>query len=138
MSPTRTLSALLVALFVSACAGPGPLKRMEARLAEVESVSGAPVESFHFWRLDRWEPLGRKHVAVWTRIDEAWLIEVQEPCSGLDFAQVIGLSSSGQRVYQRFDDVLFDKQRCRIAQIRPIDVKALRALRREADEAPAA
>jgi hypothetical protein len=138
MNPIKSLMIPVLMVLASGCSSPGPLQRMEARLVEVDSVSGAPVESFHFWNLDRWEPLGRKHVAVWTRINEAWLIEVQEPCSGLDFTHVIGLSSTGQRVYRKFDDVHFENQRCRIAEIRPIDVKALRALRREPEDASAA
>lgn len=131
MSPIRILSALLLMLLLSACAGPGPLKRMEARLAEVESVAGEPVESFHFWTLHSWEPLGRRHLLVHTRISEGWLLRIDEPCPGLEFAINVGLSSSNNRVYQRFDTVNFDKQRCRIDEIRPVDVKALRALRRE-------
>jgi len=123
--------SLAMAMALGACSNPGPLKRMEARLAEVESVSGEPVKSFHFWRLDSWEPLGRKHVLVHTQINEGWLLGIDEPCPGLEFAVGIGLSSTNNRVYGRFDDVLFDDQRCRISEIRPVDVKALRALRRE-------
>lgn len=131
MSLFRILSATLLMSLLAACAGPGPLKRMEARLVEVESVAAEPVESFHFWSLHSWEPLGRRHLLVHTRINEGWLLQVDEPCPGLEFAINIGLSSSNNRVYQRFDTVNFEQQRCRIAEIRPVDVKALRALRRE-------
>ncbi|MCK7594070.1 DUF6491 family protein [Pseudomarimonas salicorniae] len=134
----RVLLLVLSCTLLWACSSTPPLQRMEARLAEIESVAGEPVESFHFWRLDRWEPLGRKHVAVWTQIDKAWLIEVREPCFGLDYATSIGLSSTGQRVFQNFDVVHVDTQRCRIAEIRPVDVRALRALRKEPDASPAA
>lgn len=131
MRTSRFLLAAGLALGLAACSQPGALKRMEARLAEVESVAGEPAKSFHFWRLDSWESLGRRHLLVRTKINEAWLLRVDEPCPGLEFAVGIGLSSTNNRVYERFDDVLFDRQRCRIAEIRPVDVKALRALRRE-------
>ncbi len=131
MRPMLVISVLVPALALAACSNPGPLKRMEARLAQVQSVAGEPVKSFHFWQMNSWEPLGRKHVLVKTQINEGWLLQVDEPCPGLEFAVSIGLSSSNNRVYGRFDNVLFDKQRCRIDQIRPVDVKALRALRRE-------
>lgn len=132
MHAVRLFIVLIALVVLAGCAGSGVRERSLARLAEVQSVAGEPVESFHFWRLDRWEGLGPAHVAVWTQVNEAWLIEVKEPCQGLEFATVIGLSSSVQRVYSRFDDVRFENQRCRIAEIRPIDVKALRALRRDA------
>lgn len=131
----RILMLAAMALLIGACSSPGPAKRMEARLAEVESVAGEAVESFHFWNLDSWEPLGPRHLLVSTRINEGWLLRVDEPCSGLDFAVSVGLSSSNNRVYQRFDTVNFERQRCRIAEIRPVDVKALRALRRQSEPA---
>lgn len=114
-------------LALAGCASVGPTERMSQRLDLYQDVAQAPVKSFHFWQMYRWEPLGREHLAVWTRLDTAFLIEVQKPCSGLDFAHVVGLSSTQNRVYSRFDDVRFDDQRCRIAQIRPVDVAALKA-----------
>lgn len=131
--PWRLMVLLLCAALLVACSSPGPAERQARRLQLVQDVAGAPVESFHFWRLDRWEPLGRRHLAVWTRLDTAYLLQVDEPCSGLEFTVTIGLSSTGQRVYQRFDDVFFEHQRCRIAEIRPIDVKALKAASRGED-----
>jgi len=113
-----------------ACAAPGPAQRMAARLQQFEAVAGAPVESFHFWQLDRWEPLGERHVAVWTRVNEAYLIEVREPCSGLDFARSIALTSTQNRVQRRFDSVLFEHQRCRIESIRPVDGREFKRLAR--------
>ena len=130
MNAVRIAVLTCLVLALSACASGGSQQRSQARLLDVQSVAGEPVESFHFWRLDRWESLGPADIAVWTGVNEAWLIHVREPCHGLDFALEIGLSSSGQRVYSRFDDVRFDTQRCGIAEIRPIDVKALRALRK--------
>jgi hypothetical protein len=139
LEPSMRLSYRLlltvVALLLAACASPGPAARMASRLAQVEALAGAPVESFHFWHLDSWESLGRRHLLVHTRINEGWLLQVDEPCPGLEFAVGIGLSSTSNRVYSRFDSVLFDRQRCRIADIRPVDIKALRTLRRQEREA---
>jgi hypothetical protein len=123
---------------VAACSTPGPAERQARRLQLIEEVAGAPVESFHFWRLDRWEGLGREHVVVWTRLDTAFLLRVDAPCQGLDYALTLGLTSTNQRVYQRFDSVLFEDQRCRIAEIRPVDVKALRLAEKATPAAPSA
>lgn len=113
-------------LALTACASTGPGERMSQRLALYEGVAQEPVKSFHFWQMHRWEPLGREHLVVWTRLDTAYLIAVQPPCSGLDFTQAVGLSSTQNRVFSKFDDVRFENQRCRIAEIRPIDVAALK------------
>ncbi|MBD8526485.1 DUF6491 family protein [Pseudomarimonas arenosa] len=123
---TLGLSALALAAGLSACATTSPGDRMAKRLALFEEVAQAPVKSFHFWQMHRWEALGRSHVAVWTRLDTAYLIEVDQPCSGLDFTSAIALSSTQNRVHSRFDDVRFEDQRCRIAEIRPVDVAALK------------
>ena len=123
------LTALGLAL--TACASMGPGERMSQRLALYQDAASEPVKSFHFWQMHRWEPLGREHLAVWTRLDTAYLIEVQAPCSGLDFTQTVGLSSTQNRVFSKFDDVRFENQRCRIAEIRPVDVAALKQAEKE-------
>lgn len=128
----RSVSAgalLLLAAMLAGCVSPGPRERQAARLAEFEAVAGEPVESFHFWSMQRWESLGPLSVAVWTRVNEAWLIHVDKPCNGLDFAQSIGLTSTQNRVSRRFDAVRFGTERCYIREIRPVDGKALRAAR---------
>lgn len=128
-SLARIAFVAALAALLSACVTPGPSERQAARLAEFEAVAGAPVESFHFWDMHRWELLGPLSVAVWTRVNEAWLIHVDRPCVGLEFAQAIALTSTQNRVSRRFDAVLFENERCRIREIRPVDGKALRAAR---------
>lgn len=125
--------ALALTVLLTACASPGPRERQAARLAEVESVAGEPVESFNFWDMQRWEVLGPLEVMVWTRVNEAWLLRVDTPCPGLEFANVIGVTSTQNRVSRRFDAVRFERQRCPIREIRPVDGKALKALRRAQD-----
>ena len=125
------IAVLLGAVGLSACAGPGPREREAVRLAEYEQFAGAPVDEFHFWRMDRWESLGPLTVAIWSEPGKAWLIRVRKPCPGLEFAQIVGVSSTLNRVNRNFDTVNFEGMRCRIAELRPIDVKAMRAARRE-------
>ena len=127
----RALAAGVAVIALAACTTPGPRERQAARLAEFEAVAGEPVERFHFWDLQRWEVLGPYEIAVWTRINEAWLIRVNRPCAGLEFAQTIGLSSNQNMVSTRFDAVLFERQRCNIREIRPVDGKALKRLAKD-------
>ena len=131
MTGLRSLGAFAL-LLASGCASalPGPAERAAKRLGEVEAHSGAPIEEFHFWQMDRWESLGREAIAVWTNPNEAYLITVRKPCVGLDFANGVGVTSTGRRVNRRFDYVTFEQQRCQIAEIRPVDVKGLKAERR--------
>lgn len=135
MQASRRIAATLITLCVlvaAGCASPGagPRERELARLEEVEPHAGAPVQDFHFWRIDRWEGLGPEALMLWTRPNEAWLIRVRLPCNGLEFAQTIALSSTHNRVYRAHDAVLFEHQRCRIGEIRPVDGRALKQARR--------
>lgn len=127
----QTTLWLLLAIMLGACAANSPREREALRLEQVERFAGDPVEDFRFWQMQSWEPLGPLQLLVWTRINEAWLLRVQKPCSGFEFAHTIALSSTHNRVHRRFDAVLFDRQRCRIEEIRPVDGRALKQERRE-------
>lgn len=132
MRSIRLAFVVSMALAVSqvACAGAGPRERELTKLAQFERFAGEPVDSFQFWEMDHREALGPEHFAVWTKINEAFLIQVKQPCPGLEFARGVALTSTAHRVHRRFDAVLVDDQRCLIQQIRPIDAKALKAERR--------
>lgn len=122
----QVLALSVMMLTLSACASTGPVERAQQRLALYQSATSEPVKSFHFWTMHNWEPLGREHLAVWTRLDRAFLIEVRPPCSGLDFTQVVAITSTQNRVYRDFDSVRFDTDSCRIGEIWPVDVEAFR------------
>jgi len=125
--PFAATLGLLAATCLSACASPGPGERRAARFEQVEAVAGAPVESFRYWQLYSWESLGDHALAIWTRPNEAYLVEVEQPCGDLQWGHTIALTSTMNRVSSRFDSVLVEDQRCRISRIRPVDVKALRS-----------
>jgi hypothetical protein len=145
-----TLGALMSGMLLSgvfsltACA----TERMtdNEKLALYRAHAAAPVKSFRYLnRIDGWTPLGDSAVAIWTRPNEAYLLEVDSPCSDLDFAQAIGLTSQSGVVYSRFDKVIPrtsgggpEPVPCHIRQIRPLDVKALKSaekdIRRQRDE----
>ncbi len=123
---------ILVSLFVLGGCASNRAHRVEQQLQRFEAAAGLPVQSFRYFGFNSWTSLGSEHLAVWTRPSEAWLIEVYGFCPDLDFAQRIGVTSSLNRVYARFDTVITEQGRCRIKSIRPVDVKALRELQREA------
>jgi hypothetical protein len=119
------LSAVAV-LLLAACGTPGPRERDALRLEQFLAAAGPPVESFPFFRLQTWQGLGPDAIAIWPRINEAYLVRVEQPCFGLEFARAMAVTSSAGRVTRRFDSILFGDQRCRIAEIRPVDAAALR------------
>ena len=130
--PRIVAAAVVMALAgcASMAADGGPAARQAEALERYSSIAGAPVRDFHFWKMDRWEVLGDLELAVWTTSRDAYLLQLQRPCTGLEFATTIGLTSTMQRVSSRFDSVLFENQRCRILEIRPVDGKAYKAVRR--------
>jgi hypothetical protein len=128
----RIAATMLLGALLAACATPGSAEREAASLARFEAAAGEPVPSFRFFSLDGYTSLGERHVAVWTRPREAWLVQVDEPCFDLRWALGIGLTSNLGRVHARFDRVVVGSQRCRITEIRPIDVAALRESERAA------
>ncbi len=127
----RMLLALATSLLVlSGCASTSPRDREEAALERYSAHAGEPVSSFHLRLMREWVSLGRTHLAVYTSVNEAWLLEIEQPCHGLDFARAVQLTSTGSRVYSRFDTVRFDEQICRIREIRKVDARAMKAERR--------
>jgi hypothetical protein len=96
---------------------------------------GDPIDHFTAFSFDGWEFGGGNQVVVWTGVNEAYLITVWNSCRDLDFAQHIGVTSTGNSV-SRMEVVRVGRQRCPIEEIRPIDIrgyKADRAAQREGE-----
>jgi hypothetical protein len=139
------LSMLLV-LGLAACSSDSqPRATAAERLAFYEAHAGEPVRSFRmFGRLNGWTPLGNSNLVVWTRPNEAWLLDLT-PCQDLQFAHSISISHFSNTVTARFDTVTpvgpgmsqVGRIPCRITQIRPIDTQALNQSREEIRQANA-
>lgn len=109
--------------------------RESEQLARYEQFAKPPVQDMPFWRMDGYESLGRDAVMVWTSVKDAWLIRVYEPCSDLEWANSIGLTSNMHRVSTKFDFVLARKSRCMIKSIQPVDYRAYREAKKQEDAA---
>jgi len=140
----KRLLITLAALALPACASGGTPD--SDRLALYQAHAMPPIEGFRYLnRIDGWTPLGDTAVAIWTRPNEAYLLEVDTPCPDLEFARAIGLTSSSGTVSSRFDKVIpraggsTRTTPCLIRQIRPLDVKALKSaekdIRRQREDA---
>lgn len=135
--------AVLSTLAFSACAADARVSDAD-RLALYRANAGQPVANFqYFGRLDGWTPLGDAALAVWTKPSTAYLLELKGKCLDLDFAQAITVTNQSGRVYSNFDKVIVlgrgpNQMPCWIKEMRPIDVKALKAAEQEKREAQTA
>ena len=132
------LFSLIAALTLGACATGGLSDT--GRLAMYREAAGAPVENFQYLgRIHGWTPLGDSALVLRTRPNQAYLLELMGTCPDLEFAQAITISNQFGRVHARFDTVTVLRQGrfaipCRIQQIRPVDVSAVRQAERELRE----
>lgn len=136
MSSVRSMLAATLAFLLAACSSVPYPQRISERQVAYAAAAGAPVLSFHFFTLYSWEPLGDSALAVYTRPNEAWLLDVGGGCQELEFTSSIGLTSSLNQVMVRFDKVLTGRQNfpCTITQIRPVDLKRLKAVQQQQRE----
>jgi hypothetical protein len=139
MARTAILATLLIV--VAGCAtrpGVPPTDRLEAYRA----AAGEPQRSFNFrGHLWGWTSLGGETLAVWTRSDSGYLVEVARPCPDLAFSVSITITSRQGRVVSGADSVIARRasggvggSRCRIESIRPLDANAVRESQRELRE----
>lgn len=131
------LAAVLAATTVlAACASMSGMTDAE-KYALNDAHAGAPVDHFRYLgSINGWTPLGDAALVVWTRPSEAWLLDLSGTCQDLRSTPAIGLTSSMGRVNARFDKVLVRStgsinMPCHIRQIRPLDVKAVRAAEKQ-------
>jgi len=138
----KRLLILCAMAALAACAS-NPRQTDAERLAMYRANAGEPVRDFqYFGSLNGWTPLGDSALVVWTRPNQAYLLELSGPCNDLDFATAIGVTNHMGRVSARFDDVrVFGGGQpgiripCRIQTIRPLDVKAVKAAQQELRQA---
>ena len=139
MSPLKLSLSLTLATMAAGFAAPSLADSRETQKENYELFSrhaGPPIDEIRQFRFNRWQQLGDSAVGIWSNPGELYLVEVDGPCNGLDWARSVGVTSTHRVVSVRFDYVTFEKQRCHITKIRPVDEKAMKAEMRE-DEANA-
>ena len=80
-------------------------------------------------RIRGWQAVDREHLLVRVGPREAYLLGTGVPCVGLQTSRRIGLTSKVGRitVTSGRDEILLEPDRCRITEIRPLDLDRLRA-----------
>jgi len=126
--PVRILLAAAIASLLAACAS--------TRMTDAESLAaysahaGAPVRTIRYFDPISWEKIDDQHLLLTMRPREVYLLKVGGPC--LDWAgasPAIGISSQAGYVSAGFDRVSVPDvpAGCRIEEIRPVDIGAVRA-----------
>ncbi len=119
---------VLIVLFAAACAG-GLRRNADDDAVAYLDYAGEPVRGFTSFRLQSWQPLSRDRLVLWTGVNEAYLVTVWRSCPDLQFAHSIHVSSTGSQI-TTFDHVNVGRDRCQISEIRPIDVRRMKADRK--------
>lgn len=130
-----TAAALLAASFGAAA----DTKESQLEdLARYQAVAGQPQPSFTMLSRNsvKWQPLGDRNLVYQMGMAKAYLLTLDADCHGLHYAQQVAIDSRGSRmVYANTDRVkIFGPDNpgaidCKIAEIRPVDLKAYRKLK---------
>ena len=81
-----------------------------ANLARFQKYAGAPVENFTMWDMYKYQLLGPDTVAVWTGVNDVYLLKVEQPCINLENARAIAVTSKmSHQVNRRLDFVNFGR-----------------------------
>jgi hypothetical protein len=130
-----------VLALIAGCTTP-PAPAPAERLESYRAAAGEPQRTFNFaGRLWGWTPLAPETIAVWTRSDRGYLLEVARPCHDLAHSVYLTLTSRQGLVVAGADSVIARRTgggiggaRCRIESIRPLDAGALRESQRNLRE----
>ena len=137
----RLLATLIAAALLIACSGGGIPKHegQQKQRDRYASYAGPPLDSLTWLgRYDSWVSIGDNQLVLFTTPFDAYLLTVRPPCNDLNFAQAIGLTSTGNTVSARLDSVTVKNMRCPIAEIRKVDYQRMQAdMRAEAAKAKA-
>lgn len=104
----------------------------QTALARYQRYAGSPVDHVHYFDIDGFQYLAPDKLAIWFGVNKLYLFTVQTPCTNLQFANAIGLTSTNNTVYRNFDFVTFKNQRCKVLKIVPVDELQMK---RDADKA---
>ena len=137
MKTLRTFSLVAMALAgllaLPVLARESPAQRDAADLARFQRFASPPQDSMHYWQINRFQYLGpdakgNDALALWTGVNQVYLVTVDSPCLRLEYANAISLTSVSRNVNARMDYVRYGHgNRCRINTIQKVDYKAMLA-----------
>jgi len=124
---TAIATTLVAAALLGGCTS--FLQKLNAPKLSYTEYAGEPVKSFYMHDMDGWSPVSKDQLVVWSGINEAYLLTVKGYCPDLQYANAVGVTSTGNTV-DRFEKVIVGRDKCFISEIRPIDTKQMNADRK--------
>ena len=123
-------AVLFASLTLAACASTGRMSDSD-KLALYSSHAGAPVRDIRYNTPLGWDRIDDQHLLLTMRPTQVWLLRVSGPCLDWGSASptiLISPVSSGL-LSAKFDRISTPQTpvSCRIEEIRPVDVAAVRA-----------
>jgi hypothetical protein len=150
MSPRLALTTLVAALAMAIAVPALAINdaaddaKDAARLEAARANAGEPVKTVRFLRpVDHYEVVGDTSILVWETNSKAWLVQVRpgEACQARDLDQgwVVGLEAAYDTMNTSNGYVVGQhNMRCRITEIREVNVPAMREAENAAKAAPKA
>jgi Family of unknown function (DUF6491) len=111
------------------------------RKAFVSQFAGVEKSSVPFSRSHDFEPLGDDALLLWESPSRAYLLKVENFCQNLTWAHAIQVDNKGSSLNAKFDSIKVlsrgstFNEKCRILEIRSIDVKAMKVAEKAKYEA---
>jgi hypothetical protein len=124
---TALVTALIAITMLAGCAS--TLKKLQGPKLDYHEYTGEPVKSFYMSNFDGWTPVSKDEVVVWSGINKAYLLKLTGYCPDLQFANAIAVTSTASTV-DKFEKVIVGRDKCFINEIRPVDVKQMKADRK--------
>lgn len=98
-----------------------------ARIDFVNQFAGAPEQHVPFVQYQNFEPVSESSLILYETMNRAYLVDIEESCWNLPYAQGIFVNHGGNTLSIAFDSIVIGDRSCRITEIRPLDVKAMKA-----------
>ncbi|MEP7043453.1 MAG: DUF6491 family protein [Dokdonella sp.] len=122
----RRIAATLFTLIAGSAVYADTPETQQKNLDRYTPYLQEPVDQFQYWSLYKWQLVGAEKIVVWTTVKDAFLLTVEQPCSQLQWANGITLTTQESRfVSRRIDYVNAGGDRCRIVEIQPLDYARL-------------
>ncbi len=132
MKTVHALSLSAAAMLMLGACATTPKEASADKLARYQSFAGEPVRSIPYNATGShgFDVIDEQHMVVETRPSEGYLFSLSGPCLRDNSAPVLNITSQVGRVSAGFDRVSSLSQpgmTCIVKEIRPLDMKALRA-----------
>jgi hypothetical protein len=102
------------------------------RQIDYAPYAGEAIPEFKFSHLYNWQRTGDKTVVVWTKPNTAYLLTLANNCDALTgrvTVQIGGVDGIQGRLQAGTGDIIVGQLRCRVNQIQPIDLVAMKTAR---------